>query len=125
MHAVAAQQSGDLDVYYVQQHFGLTIPLAAAFAVFGAIYFMIGRRAGVRFPWHLAWGQFVLSLAGVLLIEAPAVALSGIAGNEDFPTAFRFWSNVSAAGYLAVWASLLLFIYLAFAGLRARKPTRG
>ena len=113
--------------YYADGHRGVNFSLAAVFAMLGAIYFAIGRRASRRFWWHLAWGQFALTLVGTLLMESPALAFSlsrSPWNGEAFVVAFHFWSTVSAAGYLAIWAGLLLFGYLAFAGLWTRKSAR-
>ncbi len=109
-------------------HREMHISLATLFAVLSLLYFAIGRRVGPRFPWHLAWGQFVLVVAGVVLMEGPIFVLAATGMPQqagDAVAAFHFWNSVAAAGYLAIWAGLLLFVYLAFAGWRARKSVRG
>jgi hypothetical protein len=123
----SASAGGVWAAYYILQHDALHPALPVVFAVLAVSYFAIGGGAGQRFPWHLAWGQVVLMLAGVLLMESPAAALlwGGMPfQGEQALAAFRFWSAVSSAGYLAIWASLLLFAYLMFAGFRAQKAAR-
>src|ERR1700761_7120217 len=117
---VSSPSTYNFALYYADGHRGVNFTLAAVFAVLGAIYFAIGRRAGRRFWWHLAWGQFALTLVGALLMESPALAFSLSSSpwnGEQFALAFHFWTTVAAAGYLAIWAGLLLFVYLMLAGL--------
>jgi hypothetical protein len=90
--------------YYVDQHRGAHFALAMVFALVGAIYFAIGRGANLRSWRHLAWGQFALTLAGVLLMESPALAFSRSGSpwhGQEAVVAFHFWTNAAAAGDLA------------------------
>jgi cytochrome c oxidase subunit 1 len=102
----------DYQSYYVVVHHHYVLPLAAAFAAFGAVYGAFEAIDRIRYRRVLGYAHLALACLGSLLIFAPSIAINFVALPQryvDPRVAFSTWSTISAAGYLTMLAGLLLF----------------
>jgi cytochrome c oxidase subunit 1 len=111
------------DTYYVVAHFHYVMALAAAFGLFAALYYWIGKMSGRQYPEWAGRVHFWTTFVGVNLAFFP-MHMVGAAGMPrryiDYPDAFASWNLISSIGAYVGGASLLwglgVFSYTLIAG---------
>ena len=113
------------DTYYVVAHFHYVMSLGAAFGLFAAIYYWIGKMSGRQYPEWAGKLHFWATFASVNLTFFPMHML-GAAGMPrrviDYPTAFAGWNHlISIGAYIGAAAFVFgmgVIIYTLMAGRR-------
>ncbi len=113
------------NTYYVVAHFHYVLSLGAVFAIFAGFYYWFPKMSGYEFPEF--WGKlhFWMTFIGANILFFPQHFL-GLAGMPrhyaDYPEAFAYWNRISSYGsYLTALATMVFFLGLAIAFIRARK----
>lgn len=111
--------------YYVVAHFHYVMALAAAFGLFGAMYFWIGKMSGRQYPEWAGQVHFWTTFISVNITFFP-MHMVGAAGMPrrvlDYPEAFAGWNLIISVGAFFgacafVWG-LGTILYTIFAGKR-------
>jgi len=102
------------DTYYVVAHFHYVLSMGAAFTMFAAFYFWIGKMTGLAYPEILGQIHFWLMFLGVNLTFFPMHFL-GLAGMPrripDYPDSYAGWNGLASFGsILSSIASLFFFV---------------
>jgi cytochrome c oxidase subunit 1 len=113
------------DSYYVVAHFHYVMSLGAAFGVFAAIYYWIGKMSGRQYPERAGQIHFWATFISANLTFFPMHML-GAAGMPrryiDYPEPLAGWNLLISIGAYLGAASLLfgfgVIVYTLFAGRR-------
>lgn len=101
------------DTYYVVGHFHYVLSMGAVFAVFGGMYYWIGKILGVEFDDVLGELHFWVFFIGVNITFFPMhfLGLSGMPRRiPDYPDFFYGWNAIASYGsWVSVIATLLFF----------------
>jgi cytochrome c oxidase subunit I len=113
------------DTYYVVAHFHYVMSLGAAFGLFAALYYWIGKMSGHQYPeWagklHF-WGTFIS--ANITFFPMHMLGAAGMARRYiDYPEPFAGWNFVISIGAYLGAASFLfgmgVIVYTLLAGRR-------
>ena len=109
------------DTYYVVGHFHYVLSLGAVFAMFGGLYYWLGKMSGRRYPDGLAKLQFWLTFIGVNLTFFPMhfLGLNGMPRRiPDYPDMFAGWNYVASVGSYITGIATLLFLYVMWVTFR-------
>ena len=102
------------DTYYVVGHFHYVLSMGAVFAVFGGMYYWIGKILGVEFDDVLGELHFWVFFIGVNITFFPMhfLGLSGMPRRiPDYPDFFYGWNAIASFGsWVSVVATLLFFL---------------
>ena len=105
------------DTYYVVAHFHYVLSMGAAFTMFAAFYFWIGKITGLEYPEVLGRIHFWLMFLGVNLTFFPMHFL-GLAGMPrripDYPDAYSGWNAVASFGSIISTIASLIFFYVIY-----------
>lgn len=105
------------DTYYVVAHFHYVLSMGAAFTMFAAFYFWIGKITGLAYSEVLGRIHFWLMFLGVNLTFFPMHFL-GLAGMPrripDYPDAYSGWNAVCSFGSILSALASLLFFYIVY-----------
>ena len=105
------------DTYYVVAHFHYVLSMGAAFTMFAAFYFWIGKITGLEYPEVLGRIHFWLMFLGVNLTFFPMHFL-GLAGMPrripDYPDAYSGWNAVASFGSIISAIASLIFFYVVY-----------
>ena len=105
------------DTYYVVAHFHYVLSMGAAFTMFAAFYFWIGKITGLEYPEVLGRIHFWLMFLGVNLTFFPMHFL-GLAGMPrripDYPDAYAGWNAVASFGSILSAIASLIFFYVVY-----------
>nr|BBG74872.1 cytochrome c oxidase subunit 1 [Chorda filum] len=108
------------DTYYVVAHFHYVLSMGAAFTMFAAFYFWIGKITGLAYPEILGQIHFWLMFIGVNLTFFPMHFL-GLAGMPrripDYPDSFGGWNAVASFGSILSSLASIFFFYVVFVTL--------
>jgi len=112
------------DTYYVVAHFHYVLSMGAAFTMFAAFYFWIGKITGLSYPEVLGRIHFWLMFLGVNLTFFPMHFL-GLAGMPrripDYPDAYSGWNAVASFGSILSAFASLFFFYIVYITLTEGK----
>ncbi|CAL8412672.1 unnamed protein product [Dictyota dichotoma] len=112
------------DTYYVVAHFHYVLSMGAAFTMFAAFYFWIGKITGLSYPEILGRIHFWLMFLGVNLTFFPMHFL-GLAGMPrripDYPDAYSGWNAVASFGSILSALASLFFFYIVYITLTEGK----
>lgn len=115
------------DTYYVVAHFHYVLSMGAAFTMFAAFYFWIGKITGLAYPEVLGRIHFWLMFLGVNLTFFPMHFL-GLAGMPrripDYPDAYSGWNAVASFGSILSAIASLFFFYTVYVTLTDGKSYR-
>jgi cytochrome c oxidase subunit 1 len=112
------------DTYYVVAHFHYVMSLGAAFGLFGALYYWIGKMSGRQYPeWagkvHF-WATFIS--ANVTFFPMHMLGAAGMPRRYmDYPDVFAGWNfviSIAFCGGLALLWGCGVILYALFAGKR-------
>src|SRR5690348_10899921 len=113
------------DTYYVVAHFHYVMSLGAAFGLFAAMYYWLGKMSGRQYPeWagklHF-WGTFIS--ANLTFFPMHMLGAAGMARRYiDYPEPFSGWNMLISCGAYLGGASFLfgmgVFAYTLLAGRR-------
>jgi cytochrome c oxidase subunit 1 len=113
------------DTYYVVAHFHYVMSLGAAFGLFAALYYWIGKMSGHQYPeWagklHF-WGTFIS--ANITFFPMHMLGAAGMPRRYiDYPEPFAGWNFVISIGAYLGAASFLVgmgvIVYTLLAGRR-------
>jgi len=113
------------DTYYVVAHFHYVMSLGAAFGLFAAMYYWLGKMSGRQYPeWagklHF-WGTFIS--ANLTFFPMHMLGAAGMARRYiDYPEPFSGWNMlISCGAYLGAVSFLFglgVFAYTLLAGRR-------
>jgi cytochrome c oxidase subunit I len=116
------------DTYYVVAHFHYVMSLGAAFGLFAAMYYWLGKMSGRQYPeWagrlHF-WGTFIS--ANLTFFPMHMLGAAGMARRYiDYPEAFSGWNMLISCGAYLGAASFLfglgVFAYTLVAGRRVNE----
>nr|YP_009672649.1 cytochrome c oxidase subunit 1 [Dictyopteris divaricata]QDB64134.1 cytochrome c oxidase subunit 1 [Dictyopteris divaricata] len=105
------------DTYYVVAHFHYVLSMGAAFTMFAAFYFWVGKITGLVYSEILGRIHFWLMFLGVNLTFFPMHFL-GLAGMPrripDYPDAYSGWNAVASFGSILSAIASLLFFYIVY-----------
>nr|YP_009058564.1 cytochrome c oxidase subunit 1 [Sargassum hemiphyllum]AIM19587.1 cytochrome c oxidase subunit 1 [Sargassum hemiphyllum] len=105
------------DTYYVVAHFHYVLSMGAAFTMFGAFYFWVGKMTGLGYPEVLGQIHFWLMFIGVNLTFFPMHFL-GLAGMPrripDYPDSYAGWNSVASFGSILSSVASLFFFYIVY-----------
>nr|BBG74880.1 cytochrome c oxidase subunit 1 [Chorda kikonaiensis] len=108
------------DTYYVVAHFHYVLSMGAAFTMFAAFYFWIGKITGLAYPEILGQIHFWLMFIGVNLTFFPMHFL-GLAGMPrripDYPDSFGGWNAVASFGSILSSLASIFFFYVVYVTL--------
>jgi len=114
------------DTYYVTAHFHYVLSMGAVYALFGGLYYWMGKITGYEYP--ETWGKihFWLMFIGVNVTFFPQHFL-GLAGfprrYSDFPDAYLTWNVISSIGSIISVVATLVFVYVLFRTLTDKKTS--
>lgn len=113
------------DTYYVVAHFHYVLSMGAAFTMFAAFYFWIGKITGLAYPEILGRIHFWLMFIGVNLTFFPMHFL-GLAGMPrripDYPDAYSGWNAVASFGSILSALASIFFFYIVYITLVEGTP---
>jgi len=105
------------DTYYVVAHFHYVLSMGAVFALFGGLYYWMGKITGHTYSEVLGQIHFWLFFIGVNLTFFPMHFL-GLAGMPrripDYPDAYAGWNAVASFGSYVSLVSVFVFFYMLF-----------
>jgi len=113
------------DTYYVTAHFHYVLSMGAVYALFGGLYYWMGKITGYEYP--ETWGKvhFWLMFVGVNVTFFPQHFL-GLAGfprrYSDFPDAYLTWNVISSIGSIISVVATIVFVYVLFRTFTDKKP---
>ena len=103
--------------YYVVAHFHYVLSMGAAFTMFGAFYFWIGKMTGLAYPEILGQIHFWLMFLGVNLTFFPMHFL-GLAGMPrripDYPDSYAGLNGIASFGSILSSVASLFFFYVVY-----------
>jgi len=113
------------ETYYVVAHFHYVMALAAAFGVFAAMYYWLGKMSGRQYPEWAGQVHFWATFISVNLTFFP-MHMVGAAGmprrSIDYPEGFADWNYLISIGSFLGAASFLwgigVILYTVLAGKR-------
>ncbi len=113
------------NTYYVVAHFHYVLSLGAVFAIFAGWYYWFPKMTGYEYSEFFGKLHFWLTFIGANVLFFPQHFL-GLAGMPrhyaDYPEAFHYWNKVSSYGsYVTATATVIFFIGVAYAFLRAQR----
>ena len=112
------------DTYYVVAHFHYVMSIGALFAGFAGFYYWFPKMSGRIYSETLGKIQFFLLFVGTNVTFFPQHFL-GMAGMPrripDYPDAFIGWNYVSSIGSYISFASIILFFFIIWHGLKYGK----
>jgi cytochrome c oxidase subunit 1 len=97
-------------------HFHYVLSLGAVFAIFGGIYYWMGKMSGRDFPEWAGKLHFWTTFIGVNLLFFPQhfLGLQGMPRRYiDYPEAYAGWNYVSSIGAYISFASTIFFVIMA------------
>nr|WJW71311.1 cytochrome c oxidase subunit 1 [Macrocystis pyrifera] len=105
------------DTYYVVAHFHYVLSMGAAFTMFAAFYFWIGKMTGLAYPEILGQIHFWLMFLGVNLTFFPMHFL-GLAGMPrripDYPDSYAGWNGLASFGSILSSIASLFFFFVVY-----------
>ena len=108
------------DTYYVVAHFHYVLSMGAAFMMFAAFYFWIGKMTGLAYPEVLGQIHFWLMFIGVNLTFFPMHFL-GLAGMPrripDYPDSYAGWNSLASFGSILSSLASLFFFFVVYVTL--------
>lgn len=108
------------DTYYVVAHFHYVLSMGAAFTMFAAFYFWIGKMTGLAYPEVLGQIHFWLMFIGVNLTFFPMHFL-GLAGMPrripDYPDSYAGWNGLASFGSILSSLASLFFFFVVYVTL--------
>jgi cytochrome c oxidase subunit 1 len=113
------------NTYYVVAHFHYVLSLGAVFAIFAGWYYWFPKMTGYEYSEFFGKLHFWLTFIGANILFFPQHFL-GLAGMPrhyaDYPEAYHYWNQISSYGsYITGFATLIFFIGMAYAFIRAQK----
>nr|QWK44218.1 cytochrome oxidase subunit I [Akkesiphycus lubricus]BAN84688.2 cytochrome oxidase subunit 1 [Akkesiphycus lubricus] len=105
------------DTYYVVAHFHYVLSMGAAFTMFAAFYYWIGKMTGLAYPEVLGQIHFWLMFLGVNITFFPMHFL-GLAGMPrripDYPDSFFGWNALASFGSILSSVASLFFFFVVY-----------
>jgi len=105
------------DTYYVVAHFHYVLSMGAAFTMFAAFYYWIGKMTGLAYPEILGQIHFWLMFIGVNLTFFPMHFL-GLAGMPrripDYPDSYAGWNSIASFGSILSSLASLFFFFVVY-----------
>ena len=105
------------DTYYVVAHFHYVLSMGAVFAVYGGLYYWMGKITGYQYPEGLGRLHFWITFIGVNVTFFPMHFL-GLAGMPrripDYPDAYAGWNGLITYGSYITVLGVVLFFYIVY-----------
>ncbi|MBT3332267.1 MAG: cytochrome c oxidase subunit I [Rhodospirillaceae bacterium] len=113
------------DTYFVVAHFHYVLSVATVFAIYGGIYYWLGKMSGRQYSEVQGRWQFWITFIGVNVLFFPQHFL-GMAGMPrripDYPDAYAGWNMVSSIGGLITMLGAFMFLWILYRTLTAGAP---
>ncbi len=113
------------DTYFVIAHFHYVLSIATIFAIYGGIYYWLGKMSGRQYSEAQGRWQFWITFVGVNVLFFPQHFL-GMAGMPrripDYPDAYAGWNMVSSIGAAITLVGALLFLWILYRTVTAGAP---
>jgi len=112
------------DTYYVVAHFHYVLSIGAVFAIFAGFTYWYPILFGYKLSSVLGKIQFYVIFIGVNLTFFPQhfLGLIGIPRRYvDYPDIYHFWNKISRIGSLITIGGIVLFIFLLWESIMAKR----